>query len=170
MTDTPWWYDAASGGRTGEGDSLGSAAAEAGRLFEALRERVVGDPTAMRAGLKMFEALSLLRGGASGQPVQPGEAPECAYCPVCQTIAHARDANPEALERLTTSALEFADALRQVIVPDSPAPDPGVRHVPLDEDLSAEEPEPEEAAADEATRQVPVDDEFLGWPDDSEDE
>lgn len=160
MTDTPWWHqgDTASDGGGGA-DALGTAATEAARLFEVLRDRLVTDPNTMRAGMKMMEAFTLLR-GSGGHPVQPGDAPECAYCPVCQAIAHARTVNPETVERLTAAAMEFAEAVRQVVTPDADA-ESGVRHVPLDDDeLSGN--------LDTTVPRADGDDEFLGWPGDDE--
>lgn len=155
MTDTPWWHD--EDGNPSGGDALGSAATEAARLFEVLRDRMMTDPNTLRAGMRMMEAFTTLRGGG-GHPVQPGEAPECAYCPVCQAISHARNLDPQTIEKLTAAAMEFAETIRQTVSqPPADAEDAGVRHVPLDDDLSGGAEEP-------ATDETVVDDDFLGWP------
>lgn len=165
MTDTPWWHEGDTPPDGGGGpDALGTAATEAARLFEVLRDRLVTDPNTMRAGMKMMEAFTLLR-GSGGHPVQPGDAPECAYCPVCQAIAHARTVNPETVERLTAAAMEFAETVRQVVTPDAGDAETAVRHVPLDDDLVGDATA---SAAAEPGDSAAVDEEFLGWPGDDE--
>lgn len=128
MTQTPWWHD--------DEDPAGrsDAATEAARLFEVLRDRLLTDPTTLRAGMKIMEGLSLLGGQPGG--AAPGEAPECAYCPVCQAIRQARSVSPETVERLTGVALEFAETVRRTLGddPDRDTGDDSVRHVPLDDD------------------------------------
>ena len=156
MTDTPWWHNDDGTPPGGGADALGSAAAEAARLFDVLRDRMMTDPNTLRAGMRMMEAFTVLRGSGGGHPVQPGEAPECAYCPVCQAISHARNLNPETVERLTAAAMDFAETVRRTVASDPAADDEGeVRHVPLDDDFEESAPAPEPAGDD---------DEFLGWP------
>jgi len=133
MTDQPWWHEdeVPPNPRTGEG--TGSAAEEASRLFMAMRDRLLSDPATIRAGLKIMESFSHLNGATGG--ATPGNAPECAYCPFCVAIRRAQGISPEAVERLTGAAMEFAETVRQVVgQPDETDPD-GVRHVPLDEDF-----------------------------------
>lgn len=129
MTDEPWWHEG-----SGAGDErLGSAAEEAGRLFSAMRDRMLADPATLRMGMRMMEAFtSLTRSG--GTPVAPGGAPECAYCPVCQAIVRARSLSPETVERLTGAAMEFAETLRQVVAQAGDDDSDHLRHVPLDDD------------------------------------
>lgn len=174
MTDTPWWHENDGTPPSSGADALGSAAAEAARLFEVLRDRMMTDPNTLRAGMKMMEALTLLR-GSGGHPVQPGDAPECAYCPVCQAISHARDLNPDVVEKLTTAAMEFADTVRQVVAPDGVDDDGAVRHVPLDDDEdlvdesgSGAEVVDEPPTGQSGSRKVEIDDDFLGWPGDTD--
>ncbi len=146
MNDDPWWHDPTRD--PDAADAMGAAAGEAGRLFEAVRDRMLSDPATLRAGMRLMETFAVLRGG--GTPVAPGEAPECAYCPVCQAITRARSIDPESVERLTGAAMEFAEKVRG-IVGQPPSEDSGVRHVPLDDDLVDAEP----AAETE---------DFDGWP------
>ena len=155
MDEEPWWHDPrdeAAGGR----DSVGSAAEEASRLFMALRDRVLSDPTALRAGLRIRESMSSQRAG-TGTPVAPGGAPECAYCPVCQAMTRAKNINPESVERLTGAAMEFAETVRRIL--GSPDDDTGttVHHVPLDDDLDgfAGWPDPVDVPADPEDKPEP---------------
>lgn len=166
MADEPWWHSA--GGEPPSGDALGSAAQEAGRLFAAMRERMLSDPATMRAGFKIMEAVTLL--GRSGRPVAPGEAPECAYCPFCQAIARAKSLSPETVERLTGAALEFADVVKQVVGQGAGSPgETGLRHVSLDDDEAAWTA-PDELEETEETADSAVDSWFDETPADSEDE
>ena len=150
--DEPWWHESRTGGSTGaegatgaddsgrdaEGDqaasAFGSGPEEAARLFTAIRDRVLTDPAAMKAGMQMMEMFTSLR-GAMDNPVAPGDAPECAYCPICQAISRAQNISPESVESVTAAAIQFADTLRQAIGDDE---DDGrgdtVRHVPMDDD------------------------------------
>lgn len=143
MTDEPWWHDPDHPHGQFDPGRQGSAAEEAARLFTAMRDRMMSDPNTLRAGMKIMEAFTSFTpsGGSASSGVAPGEAAACAYCPVCQAIAKGRNLNPEAVERLTGAAMEFAETVRQV-VQTTPAPGPDVvRHVPLDEDFG-DWPEP----------------------------
>lgn len=141
MTDEPWWHD--DDGRPGaHTEGVGSAAEEAARLFTAMRDRLLSDPKAVRAGFKIMETMSSLASATlsspGATPVAPGGAPECAYCPVCQAMRRAQAVSPEAVERLTGAALEFAETVRTIVGQGSGPAGPGdefVRHVPLDEDF-----------------------------------
>lgn len=143
MNEEPWWH---SQNEPPPGMN-GSAAEEAARLFMAMRDRFLADPTALRAGAKLLETLSVLRGATN--PVPPGDAPECAYCPFCQAMAHAKSLSPETVERLTGAAMEFAETVRTIVVDPRPSSDDRVRHVPLDEDFE-DWPEPAESADEPA--------------------
>jgi hypothetical protein len=146
MTDQPWWHTASEP----SGDQLGSAAEEAARLFGAMRDRILADPNTMRAGAKMLHAFAAVRGAAN--PVPPGDAPECAYCPFCQALLRARSLSPETVERLAGAAMEFAETVRQVVVNPADTDDDRVRHVPLDEDFG-DWPEPRDVGADPAAEE-----------------
>jgi hypothetical protein len=142
MTDQPpWWHSPDEPGP----ESVGSAAEEAARLFTALRDRLLSDPATLRAGMKMVETFSALRGTAASAAAGgvPGSAPECAFCPFCQAVARAKTFSPDTVEQLTAAAMEFADSVRKIMTP--PAEDADdVRHVPLDDDFE-DWPEPQEA-------------------------
>lgn len=160
MTDTPWWHDDDAEPPAGGSDALGSAAAEAARLFEVLRERMMTDPNTLRAGMRMMEAFSAFTANSGGKAVPPGEAPECAYCPVCQAITHARNLDPQTVERLTGAAVEFADTIRRTVAQDSSAAaGDEVRHVPLDD----EENEESERDGRDPVAEMEVEG-FAGWP------
>jgi len=139
MTDEPWWHN----NDEVPPDPVGSAAEEAGRLFTAVRDRLMSDPTALRAGARLLDTFATLQGHTGSLP---GESSECAYCPFCQAMARAKSLSPEHVERLTAAAVEFADTVRTIVgTPDQPDDD-RVRHVPLDEDFE-DWPEPGEAGA-----------------------
>lgn len=131
----PWWHEQ---NQSGGDDAIGNAAQEAARLFGAIRDRVMNDPSTMRAGMAMLDGLSQLRGGGSG--AAPGDAPECAYCPVCQAIAAAQRINPESMERFTGAAIEFAEVVRATITEDPDPGSTGLRTVHIDDE---EEPDTE---------------------------
>lgn len=129
MTEQPWWH-----AQDQPPPSHPSAAEEASRLFMAVRDRIMTDPTALRAGARLLETFSNVTGSAN--PVEPGQAEECAYCPFCQAMARAKAMSPETVERLTGATLEFAEAVRQIVLhPEDQHHADHVRHVPLDDDL-----------------------------------
>jgi len=145
MTDEPWWHNE----EEVPPDPVGSAAEEAGRLFTAVRDRLMSDPTALKAGARLLDTFATLQSHSGSLP---GESSECAYCPFCQAMARAKSLSPEHVERLTAAAMEFADTVRTIVgTPDQPGDD-RVRHVPLDEDFEdwPEPGEPSAAAADAA--------------------
>lgn len=142
--DEPWWHEADAGG-AGAGASdgrsgfpLGSGPEEAARLFTTIRDRVLSDPAMMKAGMQVMEVFTSLR-EVVDNPAAPGDAPECAYCPVCQAISRAQSISPESVETVTAAAIQFAETLRQAVGEDhDPGRDQSVRHVPLDDDLEDE--------------------------------
>ncbi len=85
---------------TGAESHVGSAAEEAGRLFEAVQE------WARRAS-----------GAAGGwsEHIATG-APECQLCPVCQLIALMRETRPEVAAHLAEAAGSMLAAVRAAIV------------------------------------------------------
>lgn len=151
MTQTPWWHD---------DDPAGNAGVEAARLFEVIRDRLLSDPATMRAGLRVMEIATQF---TSAPADQPGAAPECAYCPVCQAIRQARSVSPETVERLTSAAIDFAETVRQTLSDDETPAERPVRHVPLDDDIGAPSPG-DGAATSERRADTPDDDGFAGWP------
>jgi hypothetical protein len=140
MQDEPWWHETENQ-QNDSSSPLGSGPEEAAQLFSAIRDRVLSDPAAMKAGIQVMELLSSFR-GAMDSPAAPGDAPECAYCPVCQAISRAQNISPESVESVTAAAIKFAESLRQALGDgDQAAPDEGVRHVPLDDDDDDQVPE-----------------------------
>lgn len=142
MEDEPWWHGADSTGQPGTGDSKsnGTGPQEAAKLFGAIRDRVLADPAAMKAAMQAMDVLSNFR-TAAANPVAPGDAPECAYCPICQGISRAQHINPESVENLTAAAIRFADALMQTVSGEATDnPESPVRHVPLDDEDESGEP------------------------------
>lgn len=143
--DEPWWHEPDADGASGDaGESPasepGTGPEEAARLFSAIRDRVLSDPATIRAGLQVMEVFSALRGSINN-PAAPGDAPECAYCPVCQAISRAHNIGPESVESVAAAAIQFAESLRQAISDDHDhGRDESVRHVPLD-DESEDEPD-----------------------------
>ena len=101
---------------------VGSAAEEAGRLFEAVEDWV----RQRSAGLRDGEHL------ATGSP-------ECAVCPVCQLVHAARQVKPETVEHLLDAAASVVAALRLTLLPTAPvdgtgAPAPSsVQHIDVRE-------------------------------------
>lgn len=91
------------------------------------------------------EALRLLDALQAGAQGQPGPAraagsdgrahagPECAICPVCRGMAHLREANPDAMDRLAGAVVDLGAALRDLLgtagtagtAPRPPAASPG---------------------------------------------
>jgi hypothetical protein len=133
MEDEPWWHEPQSG----EGPPLAgnpASAEEAARLMAAFRDRILNDPAALRAGIQMLDLLKTW-GGNAANPVPPGHAPECAYCPVCQAISRAQNLNPETLDVVTSAALQFAETLKQALSDPGPAKSDTVRNVPLDDEF-----------------------------------
>ena len=140
MSDEPWWHD--EQGRPE--DSVGSAAQEASRLFMAVRDRLMSDPKALKAGARLLDTFATLQ---SHSGALPGESSECAYCPFCQAMARAKSLSPEHVERLTAAAMEFAETVRTIVGTPDEASEDRVRHVPLDEDFE-DWPEPDEPVVD----------------------
>lgn len=164
--DEPWWHESGSQ-RADEGDGptgrdsgnrgsspLGSGPEEAARLFTTIRDRVLSDPAAMKAGIQAMEMFTSLR-GAIQNPVAPGDAPECAYCPVCQAISRAQNISPESVETVTAAAIQFAETLRNALGDEDGEPETTVRHVPLDDDPDEGSPDtdPKEGAPDDGSKE-----------------
>jgi hypothetical protein len=95
---------------------VSEGAAEQGRriLDEALRLLDVLQATRPAAGTGTGD------GGAPGTGTESGTGsghggPECRYCPVCRGIAYLREADPEALDRLTGAVVDLASAVRSLV-------------------------------------------------------
>ena len=132
MEDEPWWHESQSQSQA-QSESGPESAEEAAKLFAALRDRVLSDPAAMRAGLGMLDLLKGLSGSAS-HPVSPGEARECAYCPVCLAISRAQNISPETLDTVTSAALQFAETVKEAVAESNSRAKPDtVRTVPLND-------------------------------------
>ena len=132
MEDEPWWHESQS---QAQDETNPASAEEAAKLFGALRDRVLSDPAAMRAGLGILDVLKAL-GGNSSHPVSPGDAPECAYCPVCLAISRAQSISPETLDTVTSAAVQFAETLKEAVAESNPrSKSDTVRTVPLDDDF-----------------------------------
>lgn len=131
MSSQPGWHKRQDDERSEH--SHGTAAEEAAKLFVAVRDRLMADPTAARLGSTLVEWFSAL--GAAGGDLTHDAASECCRCPVCIAVARARSTSPETVEAVTSAAIQFAEALRQAFV--TTTEDLGVRHVPLDDDDEA---------------------------------
>jgi hypothetical protein len=64
--------------------------------------------------LRLIDVLQATRPAGAGDGAGHG-GPECRYCPVCRGIAYLREADPEALDRLTGAVTEAAAAVRDLV-------------------------------------------------------
>jgi len=80
---------------TGNGDPLGSAAQEAGRLLDAVRE--------------WLDAR-----GVPDAPIATGSA-ECRACPLCLVLGAVREHNPEIVEQLGRATDALVAAARSLL-------------------------------------------------------
>ena len=103
-------------------EPVGSVAEEAAKLFGAFSgwAKEHGD------GLTSFTD-GLQEHVATG-------APECAWCPVCRTVAAVRQTSPEVMAHLTTAASSLMLAVAGMMAPPQPDRDGGVERIPLDDD------------------------------------
>jgi hypothetical protein len=103
-------------------EPVGSVAEEAAKLFGAFSgwAKEHGD------GLTSFTD-GLQEHVATG-------APECAWCPVCRTVAAVRQTSPEVMSHLTTAASSLMLAVAGMMAPPQPDRDVGVERIPLDDD------------------------------------
>ncbi len=121
MTETP-----------GPGEPVGSVAEEAAKLLGALSgwAREQGD------GMSSF-ADELHDHLATGSP-------ECAWCPVCRTVAAVRHVSPEVRTHLATAASSLLLAVSGMMATQPPGRDAGaerVERIDLDDDTGDEWPE-----------------------------
>ncbi|MDP4014800.1 MAG: hypothetical protein U0990_06780 [Candidatus Nanopelagicales bacterium] len=131
MTDHP----GGEGSERARDQAQGTAAEEAAKLFVAVRDRLMADPTAARLGSTAAEWLAAF--GSPGNDIARDAADECCRCPVCIALAKARSTSPETVEALTAAAIQFAEAVRQAFAP--PSTEAEVRHVPLDDEWLTDE-------------------------------
>lgn len=106
---------------------VGSVAEEAAKLLGALSgwAREHGDgATAMADSF----AEELHQHVATGSP-------ECAWCPVCRTIAAIRHTSPEVRAHLTSAASSLMLAVSGMMAAPAPTRDATVEHIDLDDDL-----------------------------------
>ena len=74
--------------------------------------------------LRLLDVLQATRPAADHAPGPgPGDSgtggghggPECPYCPVCRGIAYLREADPEAVDRMTGAVVDLASAVRDLV-------------------------------------------------------
>jgi hypothetical protein len=105
---------------------VGSVAEEAAKLLGALSgwAREHGDEATAMADSWAEELHDHIATGA----------PECAWCPVCRTIAAVRNTSPEVREHLASAASSLMLAVSGMMVPHPPTRDSKVERIDLDED------------------------------------
>lgn len=109
------------GADAGGPEPVGSVAEEAAKLFGAFSgwAKEHGD------GLSSFTD-GLHEHVATGSP-------ECAWCPICRTVAAIRQTSPEVMAHLTTAASSLMLAVAGMMASPQPGSD-GVERIPLDDD------------------------------------
>ncbi len=65
--------------------------------------------------LRLLDVLQATRPADAGDGATAHGGPECRYCPLCRGIAHLREADPEALDRLTGAVAEAAGAVLDLV-------------------------------------------------------
>ncbi len=95
---------------------LGQLASGAVKAVNDVAAAAMDSQSPLRAGAGHAAGHQTDRQGVSGeaQPVLPGEAAACAYCPVCQAIAMFRTVPMSTWHRLAASIVEVADAARDL--------------------------------------------------------
>jgi len=66
-------------------------------------------------------------------------APECAWCPVCRTVAVIRQTSPEVRTHLSSAASSLVLAVSGMMAAHPPSRDGGVERIPLDDDWPEDE-------------------------------
>jgi hypothetical protein len=104
---------------------VGSVAEEAAKLFGALSgwAREHGEGVGAMADSLTGELHDHLATGS----------PECAWCPVCRTVAAVRQTSPEVRDHLASAASSLMMAVSGMMATPSPTPDGAVEHIDLDE-------------------------------------
>ena len=110
------------GAEPGGPEPVGSVAEEAAKLLGAFSgwAKEHGD------GLSSFT-------DGLHEHVATGSA-ECAWCPVCRTVAAVRQTSPEVVAHLTSAASSLMLAVSGMMAPPQPGRDGGVERIPLDDD------------------------------------
>ena len=118
-------------------DPVGSLTEEAAKLLGALSgwAREHGDGASSMAG-SMAESVAdeLHEHLATGSP-------ECAWCPVCRTVAAVRQTSPEVRAHLATAASSFMLAVSGMMATQPPTREGGVERIDLDDDVEWPEDE-----------------------------
>jgi hypothetical protein len=111
-------------------EPVGSVAEEAAKLFGALsgwaRER--GDGASTMAGSMAGSVTHELHEHLSTA------SPECAWCPVCRTVAAIREMSPEVRAHLASAASSFMLGVSGMMATHTPARDSTVERIGLDDD------------------------------------
>ncbi len=146
---------------------VGSVAEEAAKLLGALsgwaRENGDGLYDGVQDGLSSM-AEELHDHASTGSP-------ECAWCPVCRTVAAVRHASPEVRAHLSTAASSLMLAVSGLLATRPPARDPrrgaatGVERIRLDDDPATAGGTVADAAAD---ADEPADAGWVTWAEDAE--
>jgi hypothetical protein len=118
-------------------EPVGSVAEEAAKLFGALSgwAREHGDGVSSMAGsMAGSMADELHEHLATGSP-------ECAWCPVCRTVAAVRQTSPEVRAHLASAASSLMLAVSGMMATHPPAREAGVERIDLDDDTDWPEDE-----------------------------
>jgi hypothetical protein len=111
-------------------ESVGSVAEEAAKLFGALsgwaKEHGEG-LTSFADEVHEHVSTGMAQGIATGSP-------ECAWCPVCRTVAAVRATSPEVRAHLATAASSLMLAVSGMMATQPPASDGRVERIDLDDD------------------------------------
>jgi hypothetical protein len=111
-------------------EPVGSLAEEAAKLLGALSgwAREQGDGVSSMTGS--------LAGGVADElheHLATGSS-ECAWCPVCRTVAAVRQTSPEVRAHLASAASSFMLAISGLMATEAPARGGSVEHIDLDDD------------------------------------
>jgi hypothetical protein len=106
-------------------DPVGSVAEEAAKLFGVLSgwAREHGEGVGAVADSMAGELHDHLATGS----------PECAWCPVCRTVAAVRQTSPEVRDHLASAASSLMMAVSGLMASPAPRRDGSVEHIDLDE-------------------------------------
>jgi hypothetical protein len=110
-------------------EPVGSIAEEAAKLFGALSgwAREHGEGASTMAGSMADSVTHELHGHLSTA------SPECAWCPVCRTIAAVRHTSPEVQAHLASAASSFMLAVSAMMTTQAPARDSTLERIDLDD-------------------------------------